>query len=74
MSLSSVFTSQPHCAGSYCRAMVMFSGRNTLRALRAHLDALKAQGKTLPKLIMENTVHTYGYADLDAAEARLASR
>ena len=46
----------------------------TLRALRAHLDALKAQGKTLPKLIMENTVRTYGYADLDAAEARLASR
>lgn len=58
----------------YLLCELMTYSAATLGALRAHLDTLKAEGKTLPKLIMYNTVRTYGYADLDAAEARLASR
>lgn len=57
----------------YLLCELMTYSTATLRALHARIEALKDEGTTLPKLIMENTVRAYGFADLAEAEAKLAA-
>jgi hypothetical protein len=46
----------------------------TLRALKAHLEALEKDNRLLAREILENTVRYYGYKSLDEAEAATAKR
>ena len=41
----------------------------TLKLLWAHMEKLEAEGLSLAKLILENSVRYYGYKDLEEAEA-----
>jgi hypothetical protein len=45
----------------------------SLRTLRMYLDyllQLRASGRSVPRMILENSMRKYGFASLDAAEAR----
>ena len=44
---------------------------HTLRLYAAYVEALKAENKNLNQLILENTVHQYGYTSLEEAESHL---
>jgi hypothetical protein len=46
----------------------------TLEALRAHLLALEAEGRSLAQEILENSVRHYGYTSLDEAETSARRR
>lgn len=57
---------------SYLLCELLTYSCETLRRYKRHLDNLKEQGLSLPVLTMENTMHAYGYASLEDAEAKLA--
>lgn len=46
----------------------------TLAALKEHIAALKADGVSLARKILESTVRFYGYDSLDTAEAAMKER
>ena len=46
----------------------------TLAALKDHITALNEDGKSLARMILENTVSFYGYKSLDEAEASIRER
>lgn len=57
---------------SYLVCELLTYSCETLRRYKRHLDNLKAEGKSLPVLTLENTMRRYGFEGLDDAEAKLA--
>lgn len=53
---------------TYQKGELFTYSENTLNALWKHLCALEAEGKSLAKIILENSVTFYGYNDIDQAE------
>lgn len=53
---------------TYQKGELYTYSENTLNALWKHLCALEAEGKSLAKIILENSVTFYGYKDIDQAE------
>lgn len=54
---------------TYQRGELYTYSERTLRALWAHLCALEAEGKSLARIVLENSVMHYGYSSLEQAEA-----
>ncbi len=57
---------------SYLMCELYTYSARTLGLFRDYLDELSAQGRSLPLMIMDNTVRRYGYKDMDDAESRMA--
>ncbi len=53
--------------------LLTYSDR-TLALLRAHLDKLKAEGVSLARIILENSIMHYGFASLEDAEQQIRQR
>ena len=54
---------------TYQLSELLTYSEKTLEALKDHLTDLEKDGKSLARMILENTVRYYGYDSLDTAEA-----
>lgn len=46
----------------------------TIRRYAAYVEQLQSEGKNLDELVLKNTVAQYGYASMEAAEARFSGK
>ena len=56
---------------SYLRGEISTYSENTLRSYLKYITELKAEGKNIYEMILQNTAHAYGFEDAQAAEDNL---
>lgn len=57
---------------TYLRGELATYSRQTLERYWEHVQKLQGEGKSLNRLILEHTVHQYGWNDLDEADRKLS--
>lgn len=64
----------PHTTSfeTYFRGELTTYSLRTLRLYAAYVEHLRREGRSLNRMILENTVAQYGYTSLEAAERRLS--
>jgi hypothetical protein len=67
--LYSEFDSVATSVETYQLSELLTYSEKTLSALKGHILSLADGGRSLARMIMENTVRLYGYQSLDSAES-----